>query len=89
MTRANIYIQDYDKVILKMYVHSDGYPTGVGLDIASKYKDYKLVDGIKLGEMNICNGMGDFAVQLITFLKSNSIQNSIETSEALAKNITK
>jgi hypothetical protein len=85
MTRANIYIQDHDKVILKMYVHSDGYPTGVGLDIASKYKDYKLVDGIKLGEMNICNGMGDFAVQLITFLKNNSIQNSIETSEALAK----
>lgn len=85
MTRANIFIQDHDNVIVKLYVHSDGYPTGIGTDITEKYKSYRLVDGIRLGEMNVCNGMGDFAVQLITFLKNDAIESSIRTSEELAK----
>jgi hypothetical protein len=85
VTRANIFIQDHNNVILKLYIHSDGYPTGVGTDIAEKYKDYRLVDGIRLGEMNVCNGMGDFAVQLITYLKNEAIEQSKKTSEELAK----
>ena len=39
-TRSNIAIQKPDGTILSIYVHSDGYPDGVGQCLIDNYKTY-------------------------------------------------
>ena len=39
-TRSNIAIQKPNGTILSIYVHSDGYPDGVGQGLIDNYKTY-------------------------------------------------
>lgn len=83
MTRAEIKIVDGKKDLVNLYIHSDGYPSGIMKDIAEKYSCYKEVDGIPASEFNIYNGIGDFAVQLITHLKNDNIEGSKKVQKDL------
>lgn len=64
-------------VLVTLYRQFDGYPTGHGQEMASFLASGQLVNGIQLGkrkpeEARRFNGMGDLAVQLITYLKQLS-----------------
>lgn len=85
MTRAEIKIIDGKNTLVNLYMHSDGYPSGIMKDIAEKYVSYKEVDGIPAGELNIYNGIGDLAVQLITHLKNDNVENSKKIQKDLER----
>lgn len=74
-TRANIHIQNEIGVCLvKMYVHCDGYPSGIGQDIYDVLANTELVNGIDpdADYPRVFNGIGCMAAYLIMSLKSNS-----------------
>lgn len=77
MTRAQIKVCDNElkNKLISLYVHSDGSPDSLGLDIAMKYKDYEETDGINNKEQ-IYNGIEDFTIQLIWFLKNEYIKSN-------------
>lgn len=72
MTRGVIKIFKDMKPFICLSINSDMYPTGVVRDVALTYQDYKEVDGIRPSDKNIYNGIGDFAAQLITYLKNDN-----------------
>ena len=82
MTRAQIDILDKDQILVRLYVHSDGYPQGIMNTICKKYCDYKEVNGIPLDAQKVYNGIKDFAPQLIHFLKK---YNEDGTQDAINK----
>lgn len=56
--------------IMKLYIQYDGYPDGVGLDLANFSKDMQIVNGFSRNdEIKQANGAGCFAAQLIASLK--------------------
>ena len=73
-TRARVNIFDGNALIVSIYRQFDGYPTGLGDEIAKFAGQMKIINGIsgqKAGEA--ANGMGCFAAQLIGHLKGDSI----------------
>lgn len=74
-TRANIHIQDeFGDSWVKIYVHSDGYPSGIGQDIFNILNGTELVNGIDPGAdyPRVFNGVGCMAAYLIMKLKNES-----------------
>lgn len=71
-TRALIIVKDEETHdLLTVYKHSDGYPTGLGMDLLTFLNSRFLTSGV--GEMKNgltpANGMGDLAAQLLADLK--------------------
>lgn len=59
-----------DIKIVTMYRQMDGYPSGMGKDLANFLSSGKMVNGISLQEENIVfNGMGCLAAQAIAYFK--------------------
>lgn len=70
-TRALIHIKDEGKTLVTIYRQYDGYPTGLGRDIALRLPGSKIVNGIS-GDNQApkqFNGMGCLAAWLIANLK--------------------
>ncbi len=55
-TRSNIAIQKPDGTILSIYVHSDGYPDGVGQMLIDNYPTYG--SSLRLFEHGDCSSLG-------------------------------
>ena len=93
-TRARINIFEMgvkidNQILVSIYVHWDGYPSGLGANIAKFSKDMKIINGIPIGDPNIimgkaANGIGCYAAQLIKHLKEEignvSLRNTSEKS---------
>ena len=45
-----------DKINAQFYVHSDGYPEGLGLDIATSYADQEIVSGWEIEHVQTIHG---------------------------------
>jgi hypothetical protein len=58
------------KKIVTMYRQYDGYPSGMGKDLANFLKDGKLVNGIS-GNEKVFNGMGCLSAQVVAHLKTD------------------
>ena len=85
MTRGEVKIIDGETDLVNLYIHSDMYPSGVMREVAKKYCNYEEVNGIQMGKFNIYNGIGDFATQLITYLKETNAKNNDSVLNALRK----
>jgi len=69
-TRSIINVYDESEKILSLYGQYDGYPSGVGRDLADFLNGMQLVNGISIGEnKRIANGMGCLAAQLVCNFK--------------------
>ena len=49
-----------DKIHAQFYVHSDGYPEGLGLDIAMSYTDQEIVSGWEIEHVQTIHGDLDY-----------------------------
>lgn len=69
-TRARINIIEDDAILVSIYRQYDGYPDGLGQEVADFAASMTVVNGISGGKpKNQANGMGCFAAQLIAHLK--------------------
>lgn len=71
-TRARVNVFDRNQLIVSIYRQMDGYPDGLGREVADFSGKMKIINGIsgeKAGEA--ANGMGCFAAQLIRHLKDS------------------
>jgi hypothetical protein len=71
-TRARVNVYEREKIIVSIYRQMDGYPDGLGQQVADFAADMAIINGIsgqKAGEA--ANGMGCFAAQLISKLKDD------------------
>ena len=61
----------YKNEIVTMYRQMDGYPSGMGVDLAEFLAGGKLANGISLAEKSsvIFNGMGSLAAQAVAHFK--------------------
>lgn len=59
--------------IVTLYRQFDGYPSGMGVDLAEFLASGKMVNGISLGESELVfNGMGCLAAQAIAYFKEGA-----------------
>ena len=49
-----------DKINAQFYVHSDGYPEGLGLNIAMSYTDQEIVSGWEIEHVQTIHGDLDY-----------------------------
>lgn len=70
-TSARINVFDGDDIIVSIYRHMDGYPDGLGQEVADFVKGITITDGFVRGSLDtaIANGMGCLAAQLVKHLK--------------------
>lgn len=72
-TRSITHIRENGQTLVSLYIHFDGYPTGVGADILAALDNgqSKLVNGygVNASSPRIFNGMGCLAAYLIAALK--------------------
>lgn len=71
-TRARVNVFNRNQLIVSIYRQFDGYPDGLGREVADFAGKMKIINGIsgeKAGEA--ANGMGCFAAQLIRHLKDD------------------
>jgi len=69
-TRSLTHVYHDDKVILTLYRQFDGYPEGLGLDLAKFLDGFVVVNGFGIKNPEKCaNGMGCLAAQLVCHLK--------------------
>lgn len=60
-------------IILSMYSQYDGYPEGLGKDLANFLKQITMVNGIRFEEKRkVANGMGCLAAQLVAKFKESA-----------------
>lgn len=74
-TRSLTRVFDDDKLVLAMYRQMDGYPEGMGADLAKFVVSGTFVTGISLTKQKPqpqFNGMGCFAAQLVKHLKEGA-----------------
>ena len=45
-----------DKIHAQFYIHSDGYPEGLGLDIAMSYADQEIISGWEIEDLTDVHG---------------------------------
>ena len=70
---CNIHIKENknDTQYITIYKHQNGSFAGVGKQLKNKFKSYKIVNGIsEETPKQIANGIGCFAAQVVTFLKT-------------------
>jgi hypothetical protein len=68
---TRIYRGEETAEFLCIYRHSDGYPAGMGLDLAEFLDGLQVVNGISLRERGrVANGAGCLAAQLVDELKT-------------------
>jgi len=59
-----------DKIHIQIYKHYDGYPEGLGVDLANFLDGYDVVNGLSTGYQGpVANGMGCLAAQTVSYLK--------------------
>ena len=59
-----------EKSVVNIYRQYDGYPTGMGLDLAGFLSELDVVNGFNLpAPARIANGTGCLAAQLVAYLK--------------------
>lgn len=68
-TRSTIAIYENTKHLVTIYQQYDGYPSGVGLQLAKFVSSGKLVNGLSGDKGPVFNGMGCLAAALIKKLK--------------------
>ena len=76
-TRSITHIKEDGKTLVTIYRQYDGYPEGMGLDLAEFLVDITVVNGFG-GDMKAgthANGMGCLAAQLIAHLKEDQLGN--------------
>lgn len=62
------------KPLLTIYRQMDGYPSGMGLELAEFLAQFKVVNGFGLGDTTKqANGAGCLAAQLVGFLKDGQV----------------
>ena len=63
----------YTDEIVRIYQQYDGYPSGVGLELASWLSNKRIINGIPYGEdvSNCCNGIGCMTAQFIHDFKTD------------------
>ena len=49
-----------EKINAQFYVHSDGYPEGLGLDIAKSYADQEIISGWEIEDLDTRHGDLDY-----------------------------
>ena len=49
-----------EKIHAQFYVHSDGYPEGLGLDIAMSYADQEIISGWEIEHIQVMHGDLDY-----------------------------
>ena len=49
-----------DKIHAQFYVHGDGYPEGLGLDIAMSYADQEIISGWEIEDLDTRHGDLDY-----------------------------
>ena len=69
MTSCIIEIKKGNTQVARVFFTADGYPSGVPYDIAKEFKNHKIVNGLTFRKLE-CNGIEDFAVQMIASQKS-------------------
>jgi hypothetical protein len=82
-TRSTTTIKNEDgKVLVTIYVQYDGYPDGLGQELADFLSSRTVINGFGTETAtNYANGMGCLAAQLIGHLKSDQIGNVYITRE--------
>lgn len=70
-TRARVEVYDGNQCLVSIYRHWDGYPSGLGLELADFLSGSKLVNGISDYGKPQFNGIQDLAAQLVWSLKRN------------------
>jgi len=71
-TRSLTHVEDDDgTVLVTIYGQMDGYPTGMGEDLAKFLRGRTVVNGFGINTpAKASNGMGCLAASLVTFLKA-------------------
>lgn len=69
--RARINVFERNKLIVSIYRQTDGYPDGLGKEVAEFAGKMEIINGISFGQSagTHASGMGCFAAQLICHLK--------------------
>lgn len=68
-TRARVNVYDGNKILVSIYRQYDGYPEGLGQEVADFVSKLKVVNGYSGKDAPEANGMGCLAAQLIKHLK--------------------
>lgn len=89
MTRARVTFKDYDTNICTVYIHSDGYISGLGHQLSEQLGDYTIVNGLSIDEPEkIANGMGCLAAQWVAMNKTKPgylyLDNPVEDKDTRA-----
>ena len=71
-TRSLTFVYDKEVPVLCLYRQFDGYPSGMGLDLANFLNSFdEITNGFKLNEKRkIANGIGCLAAQLVKEMKN-------------------
>ncbi len=71
-TRSLTFVYDGNTPVVCLYRQMDGYPAGMGKELAAFLAPFKLVSGLSLDETQsaIANGMGCLAAQMVRHFKS-------------------
>ena len=70
-----------EKVIVQVYKHWDGYPSGHPTQLANWLVDKKIVNGIGTDTWNVANGLGCLAAQYIAAFKMEAGDLYVESPE--------
>ena len=66
------------KTLVTIYRQMDGYPSGMGADLAGFLRGRRIVNGISFDDPDpTSNGMNELAAQLVTALKTDSPSGGI------------
>jgi hypothetical protein len=68
-TRARVNVFEGNQLLVSIYKQFDGYPDGLGQEVADFLNSKQLVNGIQERNSFIANGMGCLAAQLVKHLK--------------------
>jgi hypothetical protein len=58
-----------DKTQIEIYKHYDGYPSGLGVNLAKFLDEFTVVDGLGQDNYKIANGLGCLAAQYVEAFK--------------------
>lgn len=70
-TRSLTHIYEDEQILLTFYRHSDGYPSGHGMELAKFLNGFKVCNGIGAVKGKMANGMGCLAAQVIKHFKED------------------
>lgn len=89
-TRSLTRVFEADEQIVCIYRHCDGYPEGIGSEIAEFLSGRRIVNGIPVGRDSdelLANGAGDLAAQLVTHLKKPYAVGNVYVHSTKTKDI--